>query len=160
MKKYLFLLVLIITMFGCEKQEGVKSSIDSLEVADTVAREKLLDFDKSLYKAVYYEPLDDTIYVEFVVAGDNDTDPDYIPESYFIVSSYTANQKDEKFLQELERWEELEKNTKVETYGKSWSKKYFVSLGKYSSMKEVTTAFEEFKLKYPNEKINFYSINQ
>lgn len=160
MKKYLFLLVLITTMFGCQKQESAMNDIDSLEVADTVATRERLDFDKSLYKAYYYEPLDDTIYVQFAVVPDETTDPDYIPDSYFIVSSYTTNEKDEELFKELARWEKLEENCELETYGKSWSKKYFISLGRYSTMKEVIEAFNEFKLKYPNEKINFYSINQ
>lgn len=161
MKNYLILLVFIFTIWGCQKQENIKANIEPAEaVVDTTGYAELFAKGNVVTKAYYYEPLQDTIYVDYVFEKEENVKPDYTPESYFIVTGFSANVQDNKFNNELARWQALEETCYLETYGTGKLKKYFVSLGKYHSMKEVIAAFNEFKLKYPHEKINFYSINQ
>lgn len=158
MKQILILILFLVLLVGCKpnKDNVIESSPDSIT---TVVQDSLSNILRTT-KAYYYEPLDDTIYVDFEYDFGAKPTPKDSLEKYFIVSSYDSFQKDEKFQEELIRWQKLEPNCYVETYGSGAVRKYYISLGKYKSQKEIVPVFQEYKAKYPEERINFHSIIQ
>lgn len=158
MKKIIILTIFLVVLFGCNQKKSLLNEKSEAEIADSIAQTEL---EESLSNSlVYYnEETGDTVYVDFQY--DLATEPEKKSfEKYFIVSSYSSYKNDEKLEDELARWQELEADSYLETYGSGDIKKYYISLGKFETQEEVIRVFKEFKTKYPNESINFFSIVQ
>lgn len=158
MNKFLIITIFIVLLFACKQEQSVvdeeQAIVDSVAQAQTDLHESL-----SNSQAFYNKETGDTVYVDFLVEFEEDMNQKKL-EKYFIVSSYTSYENDEKFKEELARWQELEKDSYVETYGLGTRKKYYISLGRFNTKEGVIPAFQAFQDKYPKEKINFYSIVQ
>ncbi len=155
MNKILLVLISLIFLFGCtpEKKDNELEK-DSLKLAETI-KDTLKETIKKT-RAVYYEPLGDTIYFDF----DFEMEDAKEYEKYFIISSYNSYDYDEKLQAELKRWKELEPDSYLETYGTGAVRKYYISLGKFKTRLEIIPIFQDLQKKYPNERINFFSIAQ
>ena len=155
MKKNCILLLFIVVLWACKVNKEA-----NLE-ADTAIQDSLKK-TTTISKSFYYEPLGDTIYVDYDIEFRDAPEPkeDVKLERYFIITSFDSYQNDEEFQDELKRWRELEPSSYQETYGNDKAKKYFISLGKYKTRAELLPVWQEFKKKYPTENINFFSIRQ
>ena len=158
MKKIIILTIFIVVLFGCNQEKSKANEDNEAVIADSIAHPELKE-SLSNSQAFYNEETGDTVYVDFKIEYNEDSENKMF-EKYFIVSSYSSYKNDDKLNEELIRWRELEPNSYVETYGPGATKKYYISLGKFKTQEEVVSVFQEFKTKYPKEDINYFSIVQ
>lgn len=161
MKNVIIFSMFLVFLLGCQPDKSnVEKHNDS--VSDTTMVQDSLKDGKNFNTAFFVGPSGDTTYFDYEVKFSTapETEQNKNLEKYFIVASYSSYQNDDKFQEEFKRWKDLEPMCKIETFGTGAGRKYYISLAKNKSRAEIIPFFEDFKTKYPEEKINFYSIVQ
>jgi len=157
MNKVIIIVFSLLLLLGCNQKKEVSNYSESVEVDSLSEKDSKPDFSNS---RLYVDPeTGDSLYLDFYIDNENVNAARKFEQGY-IVTSYTSYKNDDKFQEELARWQELEANTRIETFGLGITKKYFISLGKYETKEEVISAYQKFKEKYPDEKIDFQYITQ
>lgn len=158
MQKYLILLFLGLIISSC-KQEVKELSVEKELLADTLqVISSLGEFDKS--DTYIDQNTGDTIYVDFQVELESNKEKEAVLEKYYIISSYSSYNKNQKLKEEESRWKELEPQSYLEEVKLGSAYKYFISLGKYTDKEDVLKVFATYKDKYPQEYINIQAIRQ
>ncbi len=158
MKRILVLIITCLLLFACKYETNKKNEDNNQKLADTLTTSQI-NYDLSESQIVVNPETGDTLYLDFDLQLEKDVQVKKY-QKYYIVSSYSSYTRDEKLDKELARWNKLESKAKLEEVKFGQASKYYISLGKYDSRTEVMDKFEEYKLKYPGERINIQTISQ
>lgn len=157
-------ILISIVLLGCVKEE---TPVVEEEVKVEDSREPLTLVEGEVVTKSYVDSLTGkTIYVDYSYAMRSAKELKEIAQKnrvfdeYYVVTAFTTWKNIEKFKVEMEKWQKREPDTYMEVYGKGASLKYMVTLAKCETQDEAIKLLKEYKLKYPDERLNFHYISK